>query len=219
MSKANEIIEKAKKAVLEYDQEAAEEVAGEALKAGISPVDVIQLGFTKAMTEVGDKYAAKELYLPHVIAASEAMTAGVKVLTPALEKMGGDKTKGLGTVVICTIEGDIHCIGKDIVGIMMKVAGFNVVNLGRDIPVKDIVAAVKQHNPLAVGTSALMTSTMVNQIAVEEMLKEQGIRKGVKTMVGGAPCTQQWADKIGADIYAENAGDAVNRLKAVVEHK
>ena len=141
MSKGNEIIEKAKNAVLAYDSEAAEEAAQEALKANISPVDVIQLGFTKGMTEVGDKYAAKELYLPHVIAASEAMTAGVKVLTPALEKMGGSQSKGLGTVVICTIEGDIHCIGKDIVAIMMKVAGFNVVNLGRDIPVKDIVAA------------------------------------------------------------------------------
>ncbi len=217
MSKANEIIEKAKNAVLAYDADAAEEVAQEALKAGISPVDVIQLGFTKGMTDVGDRFAKKELYLPHVIAASEAMTAGVKVLTPALEKMGGSQEKGLGTVVICSIEGDIHCIGKDIVGIMMKVAGFNVINLGRDIPVKDIVEAVKTHKPLAVGTSALMTSTMVNQIAVEDMLKEAGIRKGVKTMVGGAPVTQQWADQIGADIYAENAQDAVIRLKAVAE--
>lgn len=216
MSKSNEIIEKAKNAVLAYDSDAAEEAAQEALKAGISPVDIIQLGFTKGMTVVGDKYASKELYLPHVIAASEAMSAGVNVLTPALEKMGGDISTGLGTVVICTIEGDIHCIGKDIVGIMMKVAGFNVVNLGRDIPVKDIVAAVKQHKPLAVGTSALMTSTMVNQIAVEEMLKEAGLRQGVKTMVGGAPVTQQWADKIGADLYSENAGDAVVRLKAEI---
>lgn len=219
MSKANEIIEKARNAVIIYDSEAAEEAAQEALKAGVSPVDMIQLGFTKGMTEVGDKFAAKELYLPHVIAASEAMTAGVKVLTPALEKMGGNQSTGLGTVVICSIEGDIHCIGKDIVGIMMKVAGFNVINLGRDIPVKDIVAAVKQHKPLAVGTSALMTSTMVNQINVEEMLKEAGIRKNVKTMVGGAPVTQQWADKIGADLYAENAADAVSRLKAFAEKK
>ena len=219
MSKSNEIIEKARNAVLTYDAEAAEEASHEALKAGISPVDMIQLGFTKGMTEVGEKFAIKELYLPHVIAASEAMTAGVNVLTPALEKMGGNKSVGLGTVVICTIEGDIHCIGKDIVGIMMKVAGFNVINLGRDIPVKDIVAAVKQHKPLAVGTSALMTSTMVNQINVEELLKEAGIRKEVKTMVGGAPVTQQWADKIGADLYAENAGDAVSRLKAFCEKK
>jgi len=214
MSKKEEIIAKARAAVTEFDSDAAEEVANEAIKAGISPVDVIQLGFTKGMTEVGDKYAAKELYLPHVIAAADAMNAGVKVLTPALEKMGAKSSEGLGTVVICSIEGDIHCIGKDIVGIMMKVAGFNVINLGRDIPVKDIVAAAKEHKPMAVGTSALMTSTMVNQIAVEELLKEAGIRDKVKTMVGGAPVTQQWADKIGANIYAENASDAVNRLKA-----
>jgi trimethylamine corrinoid protein len=214
MSNKDEIIAKARAAVTEFDSDAAEEVANEAIKAGISPVDVIQLGFTKGMTEVGDKYAAKELYLPHVIAAADAMNAGVKVLTPALEKLGAKSSEGLGTVVICSIEGDIHCIGKDIVGIMMKVAGFNVINLGRDIPVKDIVAAAKEHKPLAVGTSALMTSTMVNQIAVEELLKEAGIRDKVKTMVGGAPVTQQWADKIGANIYAENASDAVNRLKA-----
>lgn len=214
MSKKEEIIAKAKAAVTEFDGDAAEEVANEAIKAGVSPVDVIQLGFTKGMTEVGDKYAAKELYLPHVIAAADAMNAGVKVLTPALEKMGAKASEGLGTVCLCSIEGDIHCIGKDIVAIMMKVAGFNVINLGRDVPVKDIVASVKEHKPMAVGTSALMTSTMVNQIAVEELLKEAGVRKGVKTMVGGAPVTQQWADKIGADIYAENAQDAVNRLKA-----
>lgn len=217
MSKNNEIIEKAKAAVLAYDTEAAEEVAQEAIKAGVSPVDVIQLGFTKGMTEVGDRYAAKELYLPHVIAASEAMTAGVNILTPALEKMGGSTSGGMGTVVLCSIEGDIHCIGKDIVAIMMKVAGFDVVNLGRDVPIKTIVEAGKKHKPLAIGTSALMTSTMVNQISVEELLKEAGIRKNLMTMVGGAPVTQQWAEKIGADIYAENAGDAVARLKKAMK--
>lgn len=118
--------------------------------------------------------------------------------------------------MICTIEGDIHSIGKDIVAIMLKVAGFDVVNLGRDIALKDIVAACKAEKPIAVGTSALMTSTMVNQKTLEELLKEEGIRGDLLTNVGGAPTTQQWADEIGADVYSENALDCVAKMKKVI---
>lgn len=134
MASKEDIIARAKAAVLAYDQEEAADVAKESIKAGIDPVDVIQDGFTKAMTEVGDKYEAKILYLPHVIAAAETMSAGIEVLTPELEKRGVKEGEGLGTVVIGTIEGDIHCIGKDIVAIMLKIAGFNVHNIGRDVP-------------------------------------------------------------------------------------
>jgi trimethylamine corrinoid protein len=213
MASKEEIIEKARKAVLEYDQDAAIEAANEAVKAGISPVEVIQNGFTKAMNEVGDKYGTKQLFLPHVIAASETMTAGISVLTPYLEKMGIKEGPGLGTIVIGTIEGDIHCIGKDIVAIMLKIAGYNVHNIGRDVPVKDFIAAAQEHNANIIGSSALMTSTMVNQIKIEDLLKEEGMRDKVKTMVGGAPVTKDWAVHIGADIYAENASDAIGKLK------
>ena len=118
--------------------------------------------------------------------------------------------------MICTIEGDIHSIGKDIVAIMLKVAGFDVINLGRDIALKDIVAACKEQKPKAVGTSALMTSTMVNQKTLEELLKEEGIRGDLLTNVGGAPTTQQWADEIGADVYSENALDCVAKMRAAI---
>ncbi len=211
-----EIIEKARNAVLEYDADSAVEAAEEAIKAGMNPVDVIANGFTKAMNEIAAKYEAKQLFLPHVVAASDAMTAGIDVLNPYLEKMGVAEGSGLGTIVIGTIEGDIHSIGKDIVAIMLKIAGYNVVNLGRDVPVKDFIEEAKKHNANVIGSSALMTSTMVNQIRIEELLKEDSLRDKFKTMVGGAPVTQDWADKIGADIYAENASDSVNKLKAAL---
>ncbi len=217
MASKEDIIARAKAAVLAYDQEEAADVAKESIKAGISPVEVIQEGFTKAMTEVGDKYEAKVLYLPHVIAAAETMSAGIAVLTPELEKRGVKEGEGLGTVVIGTIEGDIHCIGKDIVAIMLKIAGFNVHNVGRDVPIKEFIASAKKYNANVIGSSALMTSTMVNQIKIEELLKEEGMRDKVKTMVGGAPVTQDWATKIGASLYAENASDTVNKLKAALK--
>lgn len=214
MATKAEIIAKAKAAILDFDEEAAEEVANEALKAGVNPAELIQDGFTAAMTEVGDQFEAGTLFLPHVIAASEAMSAGVKILTPALEKMGGE-AESRGKVLICTIEGDIHSIGKDIVATMLKIAGFKVYDLGRDVAIKEIVSKASELKPDVVATSALMTTTMVNQIQVEEQLKESGLRSGIKTMVGGAPVTQAWADKIGANIYAENAADAVTKLKAL----
>jgi len=217
MASKEDIIARAKAAVLAYDQEEAADVAKESIKAGIDPVDVIQDGFTKAMTEVGDKYEAKILYLPHVIAAAETMSAGSEVLTPELEKRGVKEGEGLGTVVIGTIEGDIHCIGKDIVAIMLKIAGFNVHNIGRDVPIKEFINSAKKYNANVIGSSALMTSTMVNQIKIEELLKEEGMREKVKTMVGGAPVTQDWATKIGASLYAENASDTVNKLKAALK--
>ncbi|WP_406655826.1 B12-binding domain-containing protein [Methanolobus sp. ZRKC2] len=211
MATKEEIIEKAKEAIMEFDDEMAEEVAEEALDAGVDPVDLIQDGFTVAMNEAGNKFEAGELFLPHLIAASEAMTAGINVLTPALEAKGAE-TETKGTVVIGTIEGDIHSIGKDIVATMLKIADFKVVDLGRDVAISAYVEAAKENNADVVASSALMTTTMVSQIQVEEQLKESGLRDTVKTMVGGAPVTQDWADKIGADIYGENAGDAVSKV-------
>ncbi len=209
--------ERAIKAVMSYDQKAAAEVAKEAIASKADLVNLIQDGFTVGIQQVGDLFQAKKLFLPHIMAAATAMNAGVNLLSPELEKLGKSAGEGLGNFMICTIEGDIHSIGKDIVAIMLKVAGFNVNNLGRDIAVKDIVAAVKKEKPKAVGTSALMTSTMVNQKTFEELLKEEGVRDKVLTNVGGAPVTQQWCDEIGADVYSENASDCVNKMVAAVK--
>lgn len=209
-----DIIAKAKESILDFDDEAAGEVAKEALAAGISPAELIEEGFTVAMLEVGEKFGAGELFLPHVIAAADAMQAAINILTPELERTS-TQTKSKATVVIGTIEGDIHSIGKDIVATMLKIAGYKVVDLGRDVHIKTYVEKTKELKADIVASSALMTTTMVNQVQIEEQLKEAGIRAGLKTMIGGAPVTQAWADKIGADIYAENAEDAVAKLNAL----
>lgn len=200
-----------------YNLKDAAEVAKEAIAKKADLVNLITEGYTAGIQEVGDLFQAKKLYLPHIMSAANAMNAGVSLITPELEKSGKSAGEGLGTFIICTIEGDIHSIGKDIVAIMLKVAGFNVINLGRDIPVKDIVAEVKKVKPKAVGTSALMTSTMVFQQTFEELLKEEGVRDKVITNIGGAPCTQQWCDEIGADVYSENASDCVDKMVAKVK--
>lgn len=209
-----DIIARAKEAILDFDDEAAGEVAKEALAAGINPAELIEESFTAAMLEVGEKFGAGELFLPHVIAAADAMQTAINILTPELERTS-TQTKYKATVVIGTIEGDIHTIGKDIVATMLKIAGYKVVDLGRDVPVKTYVERAKEVKADVVASSALMTTTMVNQIQIEEQLKESGIRTDLKTMIGGAPVTQAWADKIGADIYAENAEDAVAKLNAL----
>ena len=210
-----ELNERAKKAVLTYNINESKKVAQDALDQNADIGDLIQNGYTVGINQVGDLYEQKKLFLPHIMAAANAMNAGVDILTPHL----GEQAKtadNLGKFVICTIEGDIHSIGKDIAAIMLKVAGFDVINLGRDIPLKDIAKAVADNNAIAVGTSALMTSTMVNQKAFEEIMKKQGLKGKCLTNVGGAPVTQQWADEIGADVYSENAQDcAVKMVKAV----
>jgi trimethylamine corrinoid protein len=215
MANKEEIIAKAKNAITEFDDELAAEVAEEALVAGIDPVELIEKGFTAGMQEVGEQFEQGTLFLPHVLAAAEAMNAGISVITPEMEKRKS-QTKSLGTIVIGTIEGDIHSIGKDIVASMLNIAGFKVVDLGRDVPIKTFVEKAKEIKPQIIASSALMTTTMVNQIQIEEQLKEAGVRDQVKTMVGGAPVTQDWADKIGADIYGESANDVVSKVRAAL---
>lgn len=215
MASNEEIIAKAKEAITEFDEEMAEEAAQEALDAGMDPVELIEKGFTAGMQEVGDQFEQGALFLPHVLAAAEAMAKGMDVIKPEMEKRKSE-TKSRGTVVIGTIEGDIHSIGKDIVASMLNIAGFKVVDLGRDVAVSAFVEKAKELKPNVVASSALMTTTMVTQIQIEEQLKEAGIRDQVKTMVGGAPVTQDWADQIGADLYGENATDAVNKIKALL---
>ena len=215
MASVEAIIAKAKNAITDFDEELAAEVAAEALAAGVDPVELIEKGFTAGMMEVGEQFEQGTLFLPHVLAAAEAMNAGIEVMKPEMEKRKS-QTKNLGTVVIGTIEGDIHSIGKDIVASMLNIAGFKVVDLGRDVPIKTFVEKAKELKPQIVASSALMTTTMINQIQIEEQLKEAGIRGQIKTMVGGAPVTQDWADKIGADLYGESATDVVSKVKAAL---
>ena len=213
MATTDELCAKTKAAVLADKIPDCVAVANEAVaNPDVDLVALINNGFSAGITEVGALFEAKKVFLPHMMAAANALTAGMDIVVPEIEKRGGSVGDGLGTVVICSIEGDIHSIGKDIVAIMLKVAGFNVVNIGRDVPLQKIIDAAKENNAIALGTSALMTSTMVNQKTLEEMMKESGLKGKVATNVGGAPVTQQWADEIGADLYTENANDAATKF-------
>ncbi len=215
MVTTEDLCARAKAAVLAYKVADAKAVAQEAVNdPNVDLVKVIQDGFSAGINEVGKLFDAKKIFLPHMMAAANAMTSGMDILVPEIEKRGGSVGEGLGNVVICSIEGDIHSIGKDIVAIMLKVAGFNVFNIGRDVPLAQIVQSCKDHNAVACGTSALMTSTMVGQKALEELMVKEGLKDKCRTNVGGAPVTQQWADEIGADIYTESANDAVVKFTA-----
>ena len=213
------LAEDAKKAIMTYNNKEAVAVAQKAVAEGADIVALIENGYSAGMTEVGALFEQKKLFLPHVMAAAATMNAAMEVLEPEIAKKGQGMGTGLGTVIICSIEGDIHSIGKDIVAIMLKVAGFNVKNIGRDVPLDTIVQACIDNKADAVGTSALMTSTMVGQKTFEEKLKAAGIRDSILTNVGGAPVTQQWADEIGADLYTENASDAAAKFSAAFEKK
>jgi trimethylamine corrinoid protein len=214
MSK-EDLLKEAKKAVLEGDEEAAEAMAHKVIAEGINPVEIINEGLSPAMTEVGDGFANEEIPLPGVLVAAEAMTRAISVMEPHIPK--DEVAEKLGTVVIGTVEGDIHDIGKRIVATMLNVYGFEVHDLGRDVPIDVFVEKAKELKPDILGSSALMTTTMGGQKILEEKLREAGIRDKLKTMIGGAATTQEWADRIGCDCYAEDANDTVLKAKELIK--
>jgi dimethylamine corrinoid protein len=181
---------------------------------GIAPAEIIEKGLAAGMNQVGIMFERGKLFLPHVMMASGAMEAGVKLLEGDLPKDA--PSKKLGVIVNGTVEGDVHDIGKSIVSTMLQSSGFEVHDIGRDVPLQKFIDKIKETNANMVGMSALMTTTMTGQKQIVEMLKEQGLRDKVKVMVGGAPVTQAWAEKIGADCYAENASEAVARAKELL---
>jgi trimethylamine corrinoid protein len=210
-----ELVKQAIQAVLDGDEDAAVEVANKVIAEGINPVEIINEGFTPGMSKVGDGFANEEIPLPGVLVAAEAMTKAVEIMEPHIPKES--VAAKLGTVVIGTIEGDIHDIGKRIVATMLRVYGFEVEDLGRDVPIDMFVEKAKELKADIVGSSSLMTTTMAGQRLLEEALRKAGIRDKLKTMVGGAATTQDWANKIGADCYAEDANDTVRKAKELLK--
>ncbi len=208
-----EYYEKAAQYIVDANEEDAVELAQKYLDEGLDPVEMIEKGLSEGIRKLGELFDCGEVFLPHLIIASEAMTAAVKVLEQALppDQVG----KKLAKVVLGTVEGDVHDIGKGIVATMLRVYGFEVIDLGRDVPIATFVGKAKEFDADVVGSSALMTTTQVGQKALEKALKEAGIRDKVTTMVGGAATTEHWAAKIGATFWAENAGDTVIKLKEI----
>jgi len=208
-----EILATLKKAVETYDVELAKKAAQEALDAGIEPFEAINSGLGKGMETVSDRFDKAEIYLPQVMLAADAMDAALKIFEPKMAETG---EAGKGTVVIGTVEGDIHEIGKNVVAAMLRGAGYKVIDVGRDAPADKFVEAAKENNADVVGASALMTTTMPGQREVVKGLKEAGLDK-VKTIFGGAPCTQEWVDEIGGDAYCENAAEAIKTVEELLK--
>ena len=214
MSK-EDLIKRAMKAVLDGDEDAAIEVANKVVAEGINVVEIINEGFMPGMTEVGDLFRKEEFSLPEVLLAAGAMQKAIDIMEPHIPREQVAEKRG--TIVIGTVEGDIHDIGKNIVAVMLRVYGFEVEDLGRDVPIKKFIDKAQELNADIVASSSLMTTTMPGQRLLEDKLREAGIREKVKTMVGGAAVTQEWADKIGADGYAEDANEGVTKAIELVK--
>jgi 5-methyltetrahydrofolate--homocysteine methyltransferase len=185
----------------------------EALEGGIGAQQIMDDGLVAGMSIVGERFKEGEMFLPEVLRSAKAMTGGIDVLRPHLEESG---VSTLGTLVIGTVQGDLHEIGKNLVGIMFAGAGFKVVNLGVDTKPQDFVAAVKEHDANIVGMSSLLTTTMPRMAETIRALEEAGLRERVKVMIGGAPVTADFAEEIGADGYGPNAMIAVERGRALL---
>jgi corrinoid protein of di/trimethylamine methyltransferase len=211
MSSKEELLSKLTQAVIDGEPEDAADLAQQALEQGLDPLTCINEGLTPGIDRVGELFASGEYYLPDLIIGGEAMKEALAILEPALS--GAQEREVLGRVVLGTVEGDLHEIGKTLVGTMLTANGFQVTDIGIDKPAADFVAAVKETNATIVGASALLTTTMPAQEKIIEALVETGLRDQVKVMVGGAPVTQSWAQKIGADGYAEDAIGAVALAK------
>jgi len=186
-----------------------------AVDQGIDPVAIIEQGLTRGIQKVGDKFECGEYYLPDMMLSAEAMAKSVEMLEP-LMKGGASSLRKLGRVVLGTVEGDLHEIGKNIVGMMLKASGFEVLDLGVNVTSGDFSRAVREHKADILGISALMTTTQTKQAETVLQLEKDGIRKQVRVLVGGAPITAEWAAKIGADGYAADAISAVKMAKEML---
>ena len=203
-----EIFERIKSAFLNFDSESVKRLVREALRAGYTPIDVIERALRPAMTLIGDKFEKGEFFLPELMMAGDLFKEVMdEILAPEIER--SRKGERLGVVVLGTVKGDLHDIGKNIVAAMLRAAGFQVIDLGVDVPPERFVDAVRRHNADIVGMSALLTTTMPEMRNVIDALRSAGLRDRVKVIVGGAPVDEQYAREIGADAYAENAAEAV----------
>jgi corrinoid protein of di/trimethylamine methyltransferase len=212
---SEELYQKLAQAVIDGEVEDAEALARQALGVGLEPLDCINYGLTKGIQHVGELFADGECYLPELVLSADAMKAALHVLEPAM--IGGKQREIVGKVVLGTVQGDLHEIGKNLVGTMLTANGFHVIDLGVNVSVTEFIKAIKENNATIVGASALLTTTMLEQKKLIDALKEGGLREQIKVMIGGAPINQDYSNKIGADGYAENAVSAVNLAFRLVD--
>jgi 5-methyltetrahydrofolate--homocysteine methyltransferase len=205
-----------KKAVLEGDRDAVRSLAAAALAAGVPAAEILDRGLLPGMEIVGKRFGAKEMFISEVLLAARAMHAGLAVLKPALGADGASQGER-PVVVLGTVRGDLHDIGKNLVAMLLEAGGFQVVDLGTNVATDKFAQAIREHRPAVLGLSALLTTTMREMRKTLEDLKKAGVMDGVKTVVGGAPVTQEFAEFIGADGWAPDAPTAVTTIKGLLQ--
>jgi len=208
-----EILKRTADALQQGEHQQVATLVAEALGAGIPAGDVLQQGLLAGMNVVGEQFRLREIFLPDVLMAAKAMYAGLDVLKPHLASEG---VPSRGKIVIGTVKGDLHDIGKNLVGIMLKGAGFEVIDLGHDVAPEAFVDTAAREGATLIGMSALLTTTMTRMRDVVQLLRERGLSGKVRTIVGGAPVNADFAREIGADDYACDAATAVDRVKALL---
>lgn len=209
----SEILEQISTTILEGDAEAMPGLAQKALDQGLAPKTILDDGMVVGMNEVGARFKRGDMFVPEVLMSADAMQAGLEVLRPLLASAG---VKMLGTVLLGTVKGDLHDIGKNLVGMMCEGAGFDVIDLGFNVPPEKFIGAIKEHQPDIVGMSALLTTTMRSMGHTIKAIEEAGLRDQVKIMVGGAPVDRDFAERIGADGYGSNAVAGSEQAKRFV---
>lgn len=213
-----ELMGKIKQAVLAGDKEEGIALARQVLEQGINPLEAIDQGFTPAIQEVGELWEEGEYFLPELMMAAEVVRGALEVFEPVIASQK-EKMPQIGTIVIGTIEGDIHDIGKTLVGSVLSANGFEVIDLGADVLAEDFVKKAEEVNADIIGVSALLTTTMTGQKKVIDLLKEKGIRSHVKVLVGGAPVSESWAKEIGADAAPADAMETLTVVKKMSAEK
>lgn len=202
--------------IIDGEADRAGELARQAIELGIDPLEAINQGFVPGVDHVGDQFSRGEAFLPELVMAGEAMKTAVNTLEPEMSRRGAQR-EVQGVVVLATIQGDIHDIGKTLVGTMLSSAGFQVYDLGVDVPVASLVAKAREVEADIVAVSSLLTTTMVRQRDVVRLMDEMGLRPKMKVMVGGAPVTREWVAEINADGYSEDAIGAVKVAKQLLD--
>ncbi len=212
---SEELYKQMAQSIIDGDSDLSVELAKKSIELNMHPLETITNGFVVGVNYIGDQFGAGEAFLPELVMAGEAMKAAVAVLEPELLKLG-EAREIMGRVVLATVEGEIHEIGKTLVGTMLSASGFEVTDLGVDQPADKIIGKALEIDAHIIGMSALLTTTMVRQREVIEELDKEGLRPRIKVMVGGAPITRDWFQKIKADGYSEDAVGAVKVAKELV---
>jgi 5-methyltetrahydrofolate--homocysteine methyltransferase len=210
------LLDDLRQSIIDGDMHSTQALVPEALAEGISPEQILKDGLISAMGEVGARFENGEFYVPEMLISARAMKSGLALLRPHLVAAN---VRAVGKVVIGTVQGDLHDIGKNLVGMMLEGAGFEVIDLGADVSAEKYVAAAQEHQPDLIACSALLTTTMPHMQNIIQQLDEAGLRPQVKVMIGGAPVTDAYARQIGADGYAPDAAAAASLAKALVGEK